>query len=424
MVNKLMKIKLQLRKLIEKGFFHIFGANVINKIIGFASGIFLVRLLSKEEFGLFSYAQNLLSVFLLLNSLGVTAGMLQFASESSNTIEKNSFFKFGIKVGFLYNLLVCFVIIFMGIFVPFQFEGVSTLIIIMFALPLLIFFYETLKIYFRANLENKKFSYLTTLNTFLVFILSISGAYFYQAFGVIAFRYFAYFVTLIFGIFLIRKSLSGIVRAKKLLKEKKKDFMKFSLTQSFNNSISQLLYVMDIFIIGIILADELIIASYKTATFIPFALNFIPSSIMVFIYPYFAKKRKDKKWIKTKYKKLTKYLFIFNLIITLFLIIFSEFIINIIFGPEYLDSIAPFIILSVGYLIAGTFRIPIGNILVMMKKVKFGLFLSIITGLLNIILNVILISNFGSIGAAVSTVIVFVFTSVLGFWYLQRSLRT
>lgn len=48
-------------KLFKTGFFHIFGSSVINKIVTFASGIILVRILSKEEYGVYTYAENLLS---------------------------------------------------------------------------------------------------------------------------------------------------------------------------------------------------------------------------------------------------------------------------------------------------------------------------------------------------------------------------
>ena len=40
------------KKLFSTGFFHIFGSNVINKILSFASGILLVRILTKSEYGI------------------------------------------------------------------------------------------------------------------------------------------------------------------------------------------------------------------------------------------------------------------------------------------------------------------------------------------------------------------------------------
>ena len=47
------KIKfIQIKQLYSKGFFHIIGSSILNKIMQFCSGIFIVRVLSKEEFGI------------------------------------------------------------------------------------------------------------------------------------------------------------------------------------------------------------------------------------------------------------------------------------------------------------------------------------------------------------------------------------
>ncbi len=76
-----MNIRSKIKKLYEAGFFHIFSSNVINKILLFCNGIFIVRVLSKESFGVYSYSQNLLSIFLLFSGLGINNGLLQFASK-------------------------------------------------------------------------------------------------------------------------------------------------------------------------------------------------------------------------------------------------------------------------------------------------------------------------------------------------------
>ncbi|OED33121.1 hypothetical protein BHE17_11930 [Planococcus maritimus] len=416
-----MKDKLFL--LLQKGFFHIFGANVLNKIFQFTSAIFLVRILPKEEFGYFSYAENLLMIFLLFNALGASAGMLQFGSETEDQNKKNAYFRFGIKWGYLFNLIITLIIVVFGLNAPLKLEEARILIIAMCVLPIVMFTFEIIQAYFRVSLENKSYSFLTSTNTFFVLIFSVMGAYYFQSIGIVLFKYVAFFITIIIGLVLIKKNLLGIIKANELLINEKISFIKFSLSQSFNNAISQMLYVIDIFMIGIIITDASILASYKTATLIPFALNFIPISIMVFIYPYFAKKNSDIIWIKNNYIKLTKYLITFNLLITFTLILCSPWLIPLLFGEEYVDSIKPFIILSIGYFFAASFRIPVGNILVMMKKVKFGLYLSLITGILNILLNYILISSYGSIGAAISTLTVFIFTSALGLGYLIKQLN-
>ena len=94
------------RSLFKKGFFHIFGSEFLSRVIGFATGIIIVRVLSKELFGVYSYANNILGFFLLLSGLGVQSAVLQFCSEKEQSAEKLPFFKYGLKLGLWINALI------------------------------------------------------------------------------------------------------------------------------------------------------------------------------------------------------------------------------------------------------------------------------------------------------------------------------
>lgn len=413
------KVKL----LIDKGFFHIFASNVINKVIQFSSGVFLVRLLSKEQYGLYSYTQNLLMFFVIFNGLGMLEGMLQFGSETADDSKRLSIFRYGIKIGVGFNILVSIVILLSAAYLPLEFENARPILKAMFILPLMRFILEVFPIYFRTILENKKFSLLSNISTALTFVFSVLGAYYFEVIGVIAFGYIALLLAIAMGLRFIGSKVVDIIKAKSLSEKLKKEFLKYSIASSFNNAISQMLYVIDIFLIGIFISDELIIASYKTSTLIPFALNFIPISIMIFIYPYFSRSNSNKEWIKENYIRLTKYLFLLNALISMILFVFAPLIIKLLFGSQYLDSVGSFRVLAIGYFFAATFRIPVGNILNMLRKVKFGLYLSIITGTLNIVLDIVLIKIYGAIGAAYATLIVYIFTSVIGTLYLNYVLK-
>jgi O-antigen/teichoic acid export membrane protein len=189
------------------------------------------------------------------------------------------------------------------------------------------------------------------------------------------------------------------------------------------NSISGILYLLDTFLIGVIIQSETVVASYKTATMIPFALNFIPMSVITVAYPYFAKNKDNKELVKKYFLKMQRYLFLLNLVISILLITFAPFIIKVVFGEEYLDSLIPFRILSLGYLIAGTFRIPAGNIIASLRKVKINFYNSIVSGSANVVLDIILIKMYGSTGAAVATVLIFLISSIISNVYLRRYLK-
>ena len=195
-----------------------------------------------------------------------------------------------------------------------------------------------------------------------------------------------------------------------------------NLVSMFNNGVSFLVYIIDVFLIGVITEDMNVLASYKTATLIPFALTFIPSTIMTFVYPYFANHQNDKNWVRNHYMKLLKYCLGLNLCISLFLIFFSKLIVQICFGKEYLDCVSIFIVLAIGYFFTASLRIPGGNVLASLGKIKVNFYITVAMGLFNIIADVVLIYWMGSIGAAISTLSVFLLSGLVSNLYLYRYL--
>ena len=144
---------------------------------------------------------------------------------------------------------------------------------------------------------------------------------------------------------------------------------------------------------------------------------------MTFAYPYFAQNRDNKVWIKEKLSVLVKALAILNLIITVGGIIFAKPIFYILFGKKYLSAIPVFRVLMVGYFVSGTFRIPYGNVLASLGNAKANLINAIFSGVCNIILDIVLIIRFGSIGAAYATLIVFIISSVIYYIFIRRHMK-
>ena len=76
-----------------------------------------------------------------------------------------------------------------------------------------------------------------------------------------------------------------------------------------------------------------------------------------------------------------------------------------------------------GYFIAGTFRIPFGNMLAAMGKLKCNFYTTLFGGILNIVLDILLIKKYGSIGAAIATISIFIFSSILGGYFIKKNLK-
>lgn len=418
MINKL-------KKVFDTGFFHIFITNVLNRVIEFSSGIILVRLLSKGDYGIYSYAYNIITIFLLFNGLGMNSGMLQFGSELFNRDDKQkkSIFRYGIEKGVLFDFILAIALIVSGIMFPYKISGSGRLISVMCIYPLCMFLVENVQIYMRVSMKNKEFGNYNLLCSAVGLIMTIAGAVMAGLYGVIFFKYVGFALIFVIGVFYAKDYIDIFKQKIDLKLEERRTYLNYSILVTINNAFSQLLYTIDVFLVGVLIPSSETIASYKSATIIPFGLSFVPLSFAIYIYPYIAGNINNKEKIKKYTHLMVGVLAIINLCISVIMFAFAPNIITIFFGSEYLDSLIVFRILSVGYFFAGTFRIPYGNVLAAMRKVKFNLYLSVVSGILNIVIDYFLIKRCGIEGAAIATCIIYLVTSAAEMLYFYVSIR-
>ena len=117
-----------------------------------------------------------------------------------------------------------------------------------------------------------------------------------------------------------------------------------------------------------------------------------------------------------------------NAFITVVLVIFGELVIKIFFGAQYLDTLPIFRLLVINYFFSGTFRVLAGNLLITQRKLKFNLYVGILTGSLNIVADIVFISWWGVMGAAYATILVVLISGALNtgylFYTLNKKLKT
>ena len=409
------------KKLFSTGFFHIFGSNVINKILSFASGILLARILTKSEYGVYSYANTLMGFFLLVSGFGMVSGLLQVGSEQKQEEKRLGLYRFACRFGFAFNLLLAAVILFVALVIPLPIAGSGKILALMCLYPMATLMRDLKTALLRAQMRNQDFSYANTFSTAAMVLLSCTLALLLRAEGLVLGQYLACLLTILFirkkcgvGISLHKSGVDGTAR---------RDLLGVCSISVLNDGLSELMYLLDVFILGLAVPDETVIASYKVATTIPTALVFIPLSVITYVYPYFARNRTDKAWLTTNYRRLVLSMGTLNLLIGGGLILVAPWLIGLVFGKVYLDSVVPFRILCASYIISGTFRVISGNLLVTQRKLKFNLFVAVLSSATNTVLNVFLIQAWGSIGAALATLITVLLTSVLSTAYLIRTIR-
>lgn len=409
------KVKTLIKKLGATGFMNLFGSSVINKILTFISGIIIVRLIPKSDYGVYSNANNILSLFCLLEGFSATSVLLQFGCTKQGK-DKEDTIRFCYSLALITNTILSIIILFSGAFIKFSIDGTGKLLMLMSFQPLIRTLIEQQRTYLRIEQKNKEFAFANNLYTVTSVILTIILSFLFKVNGLIL---SSYLTVIIITLFLWEKyNLNAPKLSFCLLKNDTYKMLKFAAVCVINNSTGSIMYLLDTFVLGIVIAESTVTASYKVATTIPTALAFIPSCVMVYIYPYFAKRSKDVRWCIKNYKKVLFLFGTFNLAIVAVLVVFAPLIIKLMFGAQYLDALIPCRILCVSYFVRATFRTVPGQLLVTQEKLGFNTFVGFASSALNTILNIVLIPKYSSNGAAMATLIVTIVFAVMSSTYL------
>ncbi|PID28690.1 MAG: hypothetical protein CSB55_03940 [Candidatus Cloacimonadota bacterium] len=388
-------------------------ADIFQKAVFFIITFMTVRLVSKENYGAYSFASTVLNLFLIFSGLGLSTGFMQYASYNISDEERYKILGTSSLVSISSSIFFGLILIFAGSVNLFKIDLGNTLIICMSMLLALKAISDLLMKYYRCVYNYKKYLSTVIISNLFYLISSFLFIRFWDIYGLISARYLFTAVIIILGINVLKKVSFKLNWSR----QKWKSFISFSLSAVTANSVSAILVYADIFLLGQILSDSSVLAEYRVAGLLPLNLIIIPSSLMMFFYPKLVKLNKELEYFK-KYLMIVGILFVINTIIFLFFTFTAEWYYPLVFGKNYSDSLPVFYIMMAGYLINGTLRISAGNFLATAHKIKINIYIALFSGILNIALNIMLIPEFGSIGAAVASLSVFILGSIVSNVYI------
>lgn len=423
-MNKGKTIVDAVKRLRSKGFFQIFNATIINSMISFLYGIFIVRILSKSQYGLFSYAQGIANFGLMFCSFGLNLGILQYCSEERGLEQKYSFSRFAFWGGMVASLVTAVVLVGYSGLDGSGLTGVTEVIIGFSVLPVMYWLKDWIITNFRWQLRNREYAIVMNTHSVLNAVLVILGAFLWGIAGAVAGIYLAYLSSIGVGLWFMKDYSRDIIRAPRLDRGLVGGFVKYSLTMCVVNAMISVLFSIDTYVIGNVMHDAEEIASYRTASVIPFALNMVPNAVMTFMYPYISRHKHDKKWLKTELKKVYLANGILNTAIGLCLILIARPLVTIVFGSSYTETVHIFRLLTISYIINASLRTPSANILGMLKMTKSAFVVSVGTVIISAFLSYTLVSRFGIQGAAYGSCITFTVIGVVSFIIIVRYLNS
>ena len=413
-----------LSKLLRKlrgDFIVVFLSNLFSYGIAFSGSILYVRLLGKNDFGLYTFAFNIISLFLLFNGFGAASGILQYVSKAKSSAEQDEYLRFAFKSGSLFNLSMSLCILLYARFVTLPIPAAKPILLGMAFFPLGRLYIDVFQAYLRAKQLNRLQAKFSILNNCILLLANLMGIVCFKLYGLIYFTYLGYLIMFIYSSWkfplpkLFVRSTTSMVKVRQ--------FIQYSLFNTLANAFSGLVFVLDLLIISYIVKDPQQLAIYRVATIIPFALTFIPGIAVNFYYPEIARNAHNPLKVRQLARWLSIRMFIFSGLISLGLVVCAKPLLAILFGPGYTASVLPFQILSFGYWIIATFRTINGNILAALGQARLNFYLTCIVLVVNVILTYLMVVNYSINGAAVAVVLIYMFSSLIGYLALQMVIR-
>lgn len=371
----------------------IIVCKIIKALLTFFVTSLTARMLGPAEYGLINYAAGLVSFFIPLMKLGFD-GILVYEyvnnKESSGVITGTS-----IVLNFISSLLCILGISIISVILDHN-DPLAITICIVYSIVLIFQSIELIYYWFQANLLAKipaiatVFSYLIVAVTqFLIlyfklplWIFALSNSLEYACMSIVLYIYYINYSKY--------KLSFSITMAKRLLSRGKYYIIAGLMTTIYNQTDRIMLKQ---------LIDDSAVGVYSAAAVCSSMFSFVFIAIIDSFRPILLDGSDKKYDFNKKIQMLYTFIVYSSLFVSLGVFVLSPFIINIMYGPNYSNSV-PILKILIWFTVfsyLGTIR---DIWLLYYNKQKYIFFINMIGALTNVILNFLFIDKFGVAGAA------------------------
>ena len=362
--------------------------------------VFVAQYLGPEKFGTLNYILSIISIFYIFSALGLEPIIVKKIVESK---KKKNFILSTSLILRIFSSFICYSLLFLILnLLNFNQELLNYTLII--GLTLFLKSTEVFFSYFHAKLISKmiiisQFIGLFFLVTFQIILLINKSALIYFFWSYLL---EVLIVSILIVIFYCKKnSLHNFF------------VFKFNLAKNLVlkswpilfSGIGIIVYMrIDQIMLGTMISQKSV-GIYSAAVRISEIWHFIPKIILISITPYLINfYNKDIKKFKFEIIKFIKLNILISLVISLLIFLFSETIVSLLFGQNYVDSVQ---IIKIH--IWSTIFVSIGVITsqwyILSNNQMYSFIYIFLGAVINIILNFYLIPAFGVNGAAIATLL-------------------
>ncbi|MGI1939173.1 flippase [Shewanella oncorhynchi] len=404
------------KKRLASNFFSLAVLQGSNYILPLITLPYLLRVLGVEIFGLLAFATATVAYFNIMTEYGFNLTATRDVSIYRGDNQKISEIFSSVMI---IKVIIMVISFFLLSVIVFSIEKFSKDWLIYFLSFGTVLGQVLFPIWLFQGLEKMK--YVTYLNIFAKLIFTITIFIFVNE------KRDYYLVPLLTSIGLIFSGICSLILIKKYFNVnfnwQKKEVIKMYLVDGWHLFISNLavsLYTVSaVFILGIF-TNNIMVGYFSAADRIVQAFKGLTMPITQAIFPYISRKVTISKRDGLNFiKKITFLIAIFTGSISLFIYIFAGFLVNLVVGSQYEESILLLKLMSVLPFFIGLSNVfGIQTMINFDRKKPFSAIL-IIGSLLSFILSLLLVPIYQYVGTAISVVLVEGFMTITMFMYLQ-----
>ena len=412
-------LKSYIQNFIARSGNYILATSIISRLLSFLASWIAIQLIPNKELGIVLFAYNIILFILPIGGFGLHQSLLRYGALLKTSEEKNSLFRFAFFKGIWTTFILIFVILLGSFFIDFKFENTKYYLAFLSLTLIPTYIFELIKIQFRLKHKNKLFAFteivFTTILTTSVLILS----YYFKENGYAI----ALVLTPTFSVLFFIKKIKPDLNFKQKLSIINRKFWNYGVFASLSNVVTQLLFVIDILLIGVLLNDAEMVTNYKYISLIPLSLLFLPRAFINTDFVAFTENIYQKGYI---IKYIKSYMILFTILsigFCLFFGLLAEAILNL-FDATFIQFKTSFIILVIGVSGILILRGLFGNLLSSIGKAHINFYITLVAVLINMISNYYLIPKYGIKGAAITSAFLMWITGIASaiiFWILYNN---
>lgn len=397
-------------KTVVSGGVLVFGAKVIGVFCGFLTTIVLARLLTPDSYGKVVLVIAIINLVQLGSKLGISSGTIRKVPEYENEQSKfRGVVRASVRLGLIAGIVGAVAVFISAPTLATEVFGDSSLRVLLQIAAISIPFVVVGKIVIsiaRGMRDARPHAYINQIfeplsRLLFIFILVIAG---FQTIGAIIGHISASIAAGILGIFVMYRLLPSWETPPERMD---REVLLYSIPLLAVNGMSFVLANTDTFMLGYFLTSDRI-GIYNVSFQLRNSMNIIFMTIGFILPPQLTRLEKEDKRGKMDelYKLISKWILLLVLPLFVLFFFFPEFIIEFLFGQKYVGGSNVLRALALGALFESATGVT-RSALIALNKNKIVMFTTGLGSIVNIILNIVLIPEYGILGAALASTVSF-----------------